>query len=151
MPLPPRRFSLRALGASRANMVVIATGYGIYALSLLFQGARWGKTPAYHLLLTVMPQAGWGACFAAVTVALVAAVRLPAIRWLSVAALTAALIITVAWTLAFLVRWATSGSTTPETWVSWAVNTYLLARSAVLLDYREVLVLARRGEPADGG
>lgn len=148
--VPPRPFT--ALGASRANMLVIGAGYAVYALSLLLQGARWSRTPAYHNLLAVMPAPGWGTCFAVVSAALLAAVGRQQDRALSVAALTAAGVITAAWTLAFLVRWATSDSTTPETWVSWAVNAYLLARSAVLLDYREVLIPGRRGngDGADG-
>lgn len=139
MPRLTRPFT-RTLGAPRANMLVVGAGYAIYALSLIFQGIRWTRTPAYHNLLAVMPAAGWGGCFAVVAAAQFAAVALYSRRWLSVTALTAAGVITVGWTLAFLVRWATSDSTTPETWVSWAVNCYLLARAAVLLDYREVLV-----------
>lgn len=129
------------LGASRANMLVIGAGYAVYALSLLFQPARWSRTPAYRNLLAILPADGWGIGFAAVSALLFAAVAWYGRRWLSVTALTLAGVITLAWTLAFLVRWLTSDSTTPETWVSWAVNAYLLARSAALLDYREVLVL----------
>lgn len=138
------------LGASRGNMLVIGTGYGIYALSLLLQGDRWSRTPAYHNLLAIMPAWGWGAAFGAVAALLLAALGFYGNRALSVAALTAAAAITVPWTLAFLVRWLTNNSTTPETWVSWAVNAYLLARSAVLLDYREVLVPSRRRQDGDG-
>lgn len=144
----PRPFT-RTLGASRANMLVVGAGYAIYALSLIFQGTRWTRTPAYRNLLAIMPAAGWGACFAAVAAALLAAVALYGRRWLSVAALTAAGIITAGWTLAFVVRWWTNGSTTPETWVSWAVNCFLLARAAVLLDYREMLVPSRDGGHGD--
>lgn len=145
MPRLTRPFT-RAIGASRANMLTIGTGYGIYALSLLLQGARWSRTPAYSNLLAVMPATAWGACFALVSAALFAAVAAYSLRWLSVAALTAAGIITLAWTFAFVVRWATNDSTTPETWVSWAVNAYVLARAAILLDYREVLVPSRASE-----
>lgn len=142
----------RSIGASRANMFVIGAGYGIYALSLLLQGARWYRTPAYHLLLVPLPASGWGVCFAAVSGLMFAAVCRYGWRWLSVTALTMAAVITAAWTLAFLVRWATSDNTTPETWVSWATNAYLLARAAVLLDYREVLVSSRRsGEDGSDG
>jgi hypothetical protein len=143
---PPGGPLARRLGATRANMLVIAFAYGIYALSLLLQGQRWAKTPAYHDLLAVMPQAAWGACHAAASAALFAAVVFRRERWLSVAALTVALVITVPWTLAFMVRWATSDSTTPVTWVSWAVNAYLLVRAAVLLDYREVLLRSLRDD-----
>ena len=134
----------RILGTSRSNMLVVGCGYGIYALSLLLQPLRWSRTPAYHVLLAIMPAAGWGICFGAVSASLLAAVFLFRLRWLSVAALTAAGVITLAWALAFVVRWLTNGSTTPETWVSWAFNAYLLGRAAILLDYREALILAGR-------
>ena len=145
MPRLSRPFA-RSLGSSRANMIVIGAGYAVYALSLLLQPLRWSRTPAYHNLLAIMPAPGWGACFAAASAALLAAVFLYRQRWLSVAALTAAGVITLAWTLAFIVRWATNDSTTPETWVSWAVNAYVLGRAAILLDYREVLVPSRASE-----
>lgn len=131
-------------------MLVIGTGYAIYALSLLLQPARWSRTPAYRNLLAILPAAGWGVVFAVVSALLFAAVACYGKRWLSVTALTAAAAITVPWTLAFLVRWATNDATTPETWVSWSVNAYLIARTAVLLDYREVLVPSRSGEAGDG-
>lgn len=147
---PWRIRMLSTLGAARANMLVLGTGYAIYALSLLLQGVRWYRTPAYHNLLAVMPASGWGICFAVVSVTLLAAVYWHGKRWLPVTALTLAATITVPWTLAFVVRWATSDSTTPETWVSWATNAYLITRAAILLDYREVLVPARRNDsPGD--
>ena len=145
MPRLSRPFT-RTIGASRANMIVIGAGYCVYALSLLLQPARWNRTPAYHNLLAIMPAPAWGLCFALTSAALLAAVAVYRMRWLSVAALTAAGVITAAWTLAFVVRWATNGSTTPETWVSWAVNAYVLGRAAILLDYREVLVPSRASE-----
>ena len=148
-PWPIR--ALGALGGARANMLVIGSGYGVYALSLVFQGTRWSRTPAYRNLLAIMPAWGWGACFAVASAALLAAVAAHGSRRLSVAAITAAAVITVPWTLAFIVRWATNSSTTPETWVSWAINAYLLARAAVLLDYWEVLVPSRHSPGTDGG
>ncbi len=149
MPRLTRPFT-RTIGASRSNMIVIGLGYGIYALSLLFQPLRWSRTPAYHNLLALMPATAWGLCFAGVSAALFAAVAAYSMRWLSVAALTGAGIITLAWTFAFVVRWATNDSTTPETWVSWAVNAYVLGRAAVLLDYREVLVPSRSSDRETG-
>lgn len=139
-PLKAVTSTLAALGAARANMLVITAAYAIFALSLLLQPARWAATPAYANLLAIMPQRAWGALFAVTAVMLGAAVRLYSRRWLSVIALSAALAITTTWTAAFLIRWATSQSTTPETWVSWAVFEYLLVRALVLLGYREVKV-----------
>lgn len=132
-------------------MLVVGTGYGIYSLSLMLQGIRWSRTPAYRNLLAIMPAAGWGIAFGVVSALLFAAVAVYGRRLLSVAALTAAGVITAGWALAFVVRWITNGSTTPETWVSWAFNCYLLARAAILLDYREVLVPSRSGGHGDGG
>lgn len=138
----------RALSPARAHMTVIGTGYAVYALSLLFQPVRWNRTPAYHNLLAIMPAPAWGACFAVIAAALAAAVAFPRVRWVAVTALTAALAITLPWTGAFVVRWLTNDSTTPETWVSWAVNAYLIIRAAILLD-REVTA-AREGQGGDG-
>lgn len=121
-------------------MTVIACGYGIFALSLIFQGERWGRTPAYRNLLAIMPQSAWGACFAVVAALLAAALARRRWRWLSVTALTAAFMLTTGWGLAFVVRWATSDSTTPETWVSWACFDYLILRAIILLDFEEVRV-----------
>jgi hypothetical protein len=133
----PRPFT-RMFGTARANMFTIGIAYTVYALSLLLQPRRWSRTPAYHLLLEVIPADAWGCCFAVAAAGLFAAVATSRHRWLVVAALSAAGAITVAWALAFLVRWATNGSTTPETWVSWAVNAYLLIRAAAYLDYQEI-------------
>ncbi len=136
----------RRLTGARANMVVVAATYGILGLSLLLQPARWSATPAYRNLLALLPQRGWGIVFALIAVLLAAAVWRPARRWLSVMALTAAFMITTTWGLAFVIRWLTSASTTPETWVSWAVFDYLVVRALVLLDYLEIRVPRERAD-----
>jgi hypothetical protein len=129
--------TLAALGAARANMLVITAAYGIFAVSLAFQPARWASTPAYANLLAIMPQRTWGTLFAVTALMLAAAVRQHSLRWLSVTALSLGLAITTTWLAAFVIRWLTSGNTTPETWVSWAVFEYLLIRALVLLGYKE--------------
>src|SRR5579859_866830 len=102
----------------RTNMFVIGISYAVFALSLILQPRRWGQTPAYHNLLIIMPQQAWGACFAVVTCGLAAALWKGArYRWVSVLALSLGLAITTTWTAAFVIRWLTSGNTTPETWV----------------------------------
>ncbi len=136
----------RRLAGARANMAVIAATYAILGVSLLLQPARWAATPAYRNLLAIMPQHAWGAVFAVIAALLTAAIWRPARRWLSVLALTAAFMVTTAWGLAFVVRWLTSSSTTPETWTSWAVFDYLVIRAVALLDYLEVRI-PRDGDP----
>jgi hypothetical protein len=131
-------------------MVVIAVAYAIFAVSLLFQPARWGLTPAYHDLLAIMPQDAWGTMFAVVSALLAASSfrhRRHRLRWLSVTALSAALALTTCWCAGFVVRWATSTATTPETWVSWAIFDFILLRAMATLDYEEVRVPA---PPPDG-
>jgi hypothetical protein len=120
----------------------------VFACSLAFQPARWSATPAYKDLLLIMPARPWGACFAAVTILLTGTLAAPARRWLSVLALSAALAITLTWCAAFLVRWLTSDSTTPETWVSWAVFAYLLLRALIA---GEVRVPSRRNRGTGHG
>lgn len=131
-------------------MAVIGTAYAVFALSLELQPARWGATPAYHNLLRILPQRGWGAVFAVTAVLLYAAVPRHGRRWQAVLALTAGFAVTTGWASAFVVRWLTSPNTTPETWVSWLLFDYLLLRAAVLLDYEEVRVPAVRTGRRDG-
>lgn len=119
-------------GGTRVNMLVIAGAYAVFAVSLIFQPARWAATPAYANLLAIMPQQAWGAQFAVVAAFLaVAAAARGRHRWLTVIALSLGLAITTTWVAAFVIRWLTSASTTPETWVSWAVFEYLLVQALV--------------------
>lgn len=145
-------FSVRSLGRrpSVANMRVIGGAYAIYALSLIFQSARWSRTPAYHNLLIIAPAQAWGAAFAVSSALLFAGAHWRSWRPLPRVTLGAAMVITAVWTTAFVVRWATSGATTPETWVSWAINMYLLLRAWVLLNVREVAI-PERPSPGGGG
>lgn len=130
----------------RTNMAVIGVSYAVFALSLLFQPARWGATPAYRNLLEILPQQAWGGCFAVTSILLGAAMWQYRHRWLSGVALSCALAITTTWFAAFMIRWLTSASTTPETWVSWAVFDFLLFRALMLLGYGEVRVPGRRSD-----
>lgn len=138
------------LGTARANMLVIAAVYSVFALSLIFQPARWAATPAYANLLAIMPQQAWGAGFAVVATLLLTAATRYRTRSLCVIALTLGLAITATWFTAFVIRWLTSANTTPETWGSWFVFGYLLARSLLLLGREEVRVPSSRDEDSRG-
>ncbi len=128
----------RVTGATRVNMLVISVAYGIFALSLLFQGARWGATPAYHNLLVIMRQPAWGGVFAVCSALLGAAVWKHRQRWLTLAALTAGFAVTTGWALAFVVRWLSSPDTTPVTWVAWGIFDFMLMRAAARMDAEEI-------------
>ena len=125
---------------SRILMFVISISYGIFALSLWFQGGRWDRTPAYHNLLQIMPQAGWGIVFAVTSGLLGAAVRKYGQRWVSVIALMVAFAVTTGWGGDFVVRWLTNADTTPVTWVSWGVFDFMLMMAAAKLDVDEVCI-----------
>lgn len=140
----------RLAAGPRPNMIVISIAYATFAASLTFQPRRWSSTPAYRNLLAIMPQQAWAAAFAVVAGLLAAAVIWHSLRPLSVIALSAGLAITATWCAAFIVRWLTSSSTTPETWVSWAVFGYLLLRALTLLGYEEVKVPSWRGKRGHG-
>lgn len=133
--------AVRSVGIARTNMLFIVGAYLVLGLSLICQPARWAATPAYHNLLELMPQQAWGALFAVLAVLLACAAWRHGTRWLTRAALTAGIAVTTFWCAAFIVRWATSANTTPETWVSFASFDYLLLRT---------LMLPRGGSRADG-
>lgn len=141
------RKNLHPAGASGSHMLVMGVTYAIYSLSLIFQGARWHRTPAYHNLLIIMPTGTWGAIFGGIALLLLVTAYRPRPAWLAYTAILLAFMLTTCWDIAFLVRWVTSSSTTPETWTSWAVFNYVLLRAGVLID-RERTSLTRGS--ADG-
>lgn len=130
------------VGSSGSHLLIMGLGYAIFALSLLFQGRRWHHTPAYHNLLILMPTGTWGALFGLVSILLLATAYLRHPSWLAYTAILAGVMLTSCWDIGFIIRWLTNGSTTPETWVSWAVFDYILLRAGALVEKernREVL------------
>jgi hypothetical protein len=126
---------LAPVSAGRLNLSVMAGAYMVLGVSLLWQPRRWQSTPAYHVLLDVLPAQAWGGLFLATGVLMgTAAWQFDRRRWLVVTALTPAIALTAGWMLAFIARYLSSPDTTPETWVSWAVFGFLLLRSASALD-----------------
>lgn len=128
------RVSIHPVSAGRFNLSVMAAAYSIFGLSLLFQPHRWESTPAYHVLLEIFAAPAWGGLFLVSGVTLAAAAWQFGRRWLVIAALTLAVALTVGWMLAFVARYLSSLTTTPETWVSWAVFGILLLQVAAGLD-----------------
>jgi hypothetical protein len=125
-------------------MSVMGVAYAIMGLSLLFQAHRWSATPAYHNLLAIMPAHAWGGVFSGVASLLGAGVLHRKRRWLVITALTAGVAVTTGWGLAFIVRWMTNPSTTPETWVSWAIFDWMLWRAFARLDLEEITLPRER-------
>ena len=121
--------------AGKLNLYVMSAAYVIFGASMIWQSRRWGSTPAYHILLQIFSAPVWGLLFLAAGVALGLAALRWTRRWIVVSALTYAFTLTTGWMLAFIVRYATSPNTTPETWVSWAVFDYLLLRVAMFIDW----------------
>lgn len=141
---------MRAIGATRANSLVMAIIYGIYSLSLILQPLRWSSTPAYRNLLILMPQQAWGGIFATSSLLLGTALWRDH-RQTFIVALIFAIVLTTFWDAAFVVRWATSGNTTPETWTSWFAFDFLLVRSLRLLNYQEVRIPRINGKAGGNG
>jgi hypothetical protein len=76
----------------------------------------------------------WGLLFLASGTAMGLAVWRFERRWAVITSLTVAFTLTTGRALAFVVRYLTSPSTTPETWVSWTIFDYLLLSVAVSID-----------------
>jgi hypothetical protein len=118
----------------KLDLIIMSGAFIIFGLSLLVQPHRWHATPAYHDLLLILPAQAWGGLFLASGVSMGIAVWQFARRWAVIASLTLAFMLDGGWMLAFVVRYLTSPSTTPETWVSWAVFGFLLLKVAISLD-----------------
>jgi hypothetical protein len=138
-----RRLAHLAWPTGKLNLGVMAAAFIIFGLSLTFQSHRWESTPAYHVLLQVFTARAWGVVFLLAGLGMAAAAWRFDRRWAVTAALTAAFTLTTGWMLAFVVRYLTSGDTTPETWVSWAVFDFLLLNVAIGID--------RPAPPPDAG
>jgi hypothetical protein len=118
----------------RSDLAVMSAAFCVFGLSLIFQSTRWHATPAYHVLLLILPAQSWGALFLASGLTMGLAAWQFTRRWVVIAALVLAFTLTTGWALSFVVRYLTSPSTTPETWVSWAIFDFLLIKVAVSLD-----------------
>lgn len=111
----------------------VIVGYTVLALGMTLQPSRFSRTPSYGNLVQLFPIQLWGAAYLVVA-ALLLAWRVTDRRSLGVFAHTVALILTMWWWGAFVLRWSTDNSTTivnPVTW-GWALSFVL--RSAVGLD-----------------
>lgn len=124
----------------KLDLSVMSAAFAIFGLSLLFQPHRWHSTPAYHVLLLIFPAQTWGGLFLVSGITMGLSAWQFGRRWAVVATLILAFTLTLGWMMAFVARYLTSPSTTPETFVSWAVFLFLLLRVAVSID---------RGAPAD--
>ncbi len=87
-----------------------------------------------------MSQQSWGIIFGVIAGLLGYAVVLKTNRTVNVFVLVSAIALTTFWDVAFVVRWATSANTTPETWTSWFVFDFVLIRALHLLNYQEVRI-----------
>src|SRR6202011_4934233 len=87
-----------------------------------------------HVLLQLFPAGVWGALFLVSGISMGVSAWQFTRRWVVTAALVLAFALTGGWALAFVERYLTSPSTTPETWVSWAVFGFLLLKVAISVD-----------------
>jgi hypothetical protein len=109
--------------------------FTFFGYSLIWQTHRWLGTPAYVNILKILPGPAWGALYLVVGVALLVSVRLVRHnRWPMVFALIAAQVITAVWLINFVIRWATSSTTTPLTWGTYLIILGLLFRALMLVD-----------------
>lgn len=137
------------LRGSRANLLVMAAVYLTFGVSMVVTPSRWSQTPAYGAIFRELPERDW-----AVIYLVVGGLLLAAALWMAdgsrkryvfaMASITLGLMVSVSWMLAFIVRVLTNPSTTPETFMSFLVFSYLLVRVAILLD-DEARVMAPHG------
>lgn len=121
----------------RFNLVVMATIYLVFAGSMLLQPARWTRTPAYHNLFVVLPEHVWGIIYlsSGLLLVLAAVLYMRRVYWVIMTGIMCALMISVSWSFAFVVRVITSNNTTPETFMSFLAFSYLLVRVLMTIDH----------------
>jgi hypothetical protein len=114
-----------------AHGSIIATGYALLGLSLCLEPSKWDRTPAYAVLLDILPQQAWGLILLAIAAILGTAMWIFPGQLMSRTAHYIAIMFTGGWMLAFLVRWATDPkhATTPMNAVMWAMALGLLVIS----------------------
>jgi hypothetical protein len=105
---------------------------GALGLALIFQSARWSRTPAYGNLMLIFPAHVWGYIYLAAAVLTLIGLMME-IRAVSVAGHTLSFILLGMWTGAFVVRWITDSSTTIANVVAWTAYFVLVIRSGGLL------------------
>lgn len=113
--------------------VVIAIAYLGLGLGMLLQPRRFSATPAYGNLIEILNIQAWGVCYLLVAVLLGSYISLLTSRLFGITAHIMALIVTMVWWFAFVIRWLTDANTTVVNVVSWFVFLLVIARSASLI------------------
>jgi hypothetical protein len=113
--------------------VVIFLAYAGYGLGMLFQSARFSRTPAYGNLTQVLDIHIWAVIHLIVAALFAAYVSLIASRLFGIIVHIYGLIVVGTWWLAFVIRWLTDESTTIVNVVSWGVLLLIMGRSASLI------------------
>jgi hypothetical protein len=116
------------------SLFTVTVAYATFGLALWLQPERWANTPAYHNLLVVLTAQTWGTIYLLVAALTAAASWKTRIRPVVVIAHTAAIALTAAWLVGFVIRYLTDQGTTIVNVVSWSTYLVLLIRSAVVLD-----------------
>ena len=112
-----------------SGLLAVTIAFTAFAFGLWLQPDRWASTPAYALLLNILPQQTWGSIYLALALLMGCALLWP--RWgLVITAHTLAIGLTAAWWFAFVIRWITDDGTTIVNVVSWGTYLLLLVWSA---------------------
>jgi hypothetical protein len=135
----------------KINLAVMGAVYLLFGFSLIFQEHRWASTPAYHNLLATAPGWAWGILFLAASTGMIAGIWLFGCRWFIYPVLVYSVALTMSWFLAFVYRYASSLTTTPETWASWFVFGYLLVRVIIAVNAPQRMAAAEAISRSDPG
>lgn len=124
----------------KAPATIIVGAYSLLGFDLWAQPARWSNTPAYGVLLDILPQWIWGSILLVVAGLLGIATWLTEQRIISIIAHFVAIAFTAGWLIAFIARRVTDDGTTAMNPVTWAVLLAILIYSMRTAEaYRETL------------
>jgi hypothetical protein len=113
--------------------ILISIAYTLYGFGMLLQPTRFAATPAYGNLTQILDIRIWGAMYLVVAALFTVYAALVISRWLAIIVHIVGIIVTLAWLVAFVIRWLTDPSTTVVNVVSWAMLLALIGRSASLV------------------
>ena len=125
---------LLRINEPRAHMTILAVVFAAIGVTLWLQPGRYANTPSYANLLAILPQHEWSVIYLSAAVLNVTAIWQYAHRALVITSHTVAIVLILAWLLAFVIRYLTDDGTTIVNVMSWSVFLYLAFRSALMVD-----------------
>lgn len=122
----------------QAGLLVLTYATASLGLGMVLQSSRWSNTPAYGILLEILPAQAWGAIHLAVAGLMACSIWWHRSWGLGFAAHIVAMTLVFGWLIAFIIRWRSDDNTTNANMTSWSTYLVICVASLVLLNQRKI-------------